>query len=280
MEDRSKHPLAVIRAMKQSGVKEVIVAFSSGKDSLACLELCVEHFDRVVPYFMYIVKGLSFQEQHLKYIEAKYSLEVLRIPDWRLAKMLAGDFCRHKTVNSQSTKIITWRDVDNYVRSKTGIHWVASGETVNESLHRRGMIVSSNGICPKRGHFYPVGWWRRQDVHSFLSQRGIILPSEYRIMRDGRSFGGISPTQLADIKASYPDDYAKILKLFPLAEIQIVRGAIMDEERAKADALKKSEREERNKIKVADRSRLRKEARLASRKQLESQIDKAIAHVG
>ena len=268
---RASHPLGVIKAVKQAGIEEVIVAYSAGKDSLAVLELCVEHFKRVVPYFMYVVPGLEFQEQHMRYVEERYDLKILRVPDWRLGGVLRNAICRHQTQGATTSPKIKWRDVEQYIRQKTGLHWIASGERCADSLQRRGMIVASDGICPARGHFYPVGWWRTQDIASFLSMRNVLLSSEYRIMSDGHNFGGIGPRQLYDIKKHYPEDFKKILKLFPLAEIQVVRRQIMmDEEKAISDAAEAEKRkiaEEKQAIKDAERDERRKvfEAKKAAR---------------
>lgn len=219
-----KHdPLAIVRKAKEMGIREVIVSFSGGKDSLATLQICVEHFERVVPFFMYIVKGLEFQERFFRYVESRYELEILRVPDWRLGMMLRDGVFRHFTKQAASIRAVRIRDVEHAIRERTGIHWVASGETVYESLSRRGMIQSVDGICPRRGHIYPVGFWRPQDVMSYLSMRDITLPSDYRIIGAGGSFGGLRMRQIAAIKREFPDDYDKIKRLFPLINAQLVR---------------------------------------------------------
>lgn len=217
-------PLSVVKAAKEFGIESVIVAYSSGKDSLATLDLCVKNFKRVVPYFMYLIKGLDFQEVHLKYIEAKYATNIIRVPDWRLCRIMRNGVARHITPSMDSMPSVKWSDVENYIRNKTGLHWIASGETQFESLARRGMIQSSkNGIDIPRGHIYPVGYWKRQEIESYLSFHEIIIPCEYRVMTSERSFGGILMDEMHDIRKHYPEDYKKIKKLFPLADTQAIR---------------------------------------------------------
>jgi len=246
--------MAVIKAAVESGITEVIVAYSGGKDSLAVLDLCCKYFKRVVPYWMYVVNGLSFHESHHAYIEAKYGVKIIRVPDWRLAHILRSGVCRYVTGQAKLIPSVTVREIENSIRLRTGIHWVASGETCGESLQRRGMIVGCNGICPSRGHIYPIGWWRRRDVHSYLSQNRIVLSSEYRVMTDGRSFSGIEPKQVLDIKKHFPADYEKIKKMFPLIEAQCVR---------REAAILVEQAEEAVKKEVSDKVREEKEAAVA-----------------
>lgn len=218
------HPLAVIREAKRFGINEVLLSYSGGKDSAACLDLCAKHFDRVVPFFMYVVKGLSFQEVYLRHIERRYDVEILRLPHWQLGQIInSSSFMHHSAANKKAPRSVSGRDVEMKLRKETGLTWVVSGETTDESLQRNGMIKSCNSICTKRGHIYAIGHWRRKDVEGYLSDNDIPLPPEYSVTLDKRSFGGLRMEQIAPIKERFPSDYEKIKRQFPLVDAQVAR---------------------------------------------------------
>ncbi len=229
-----KHPLFVINRAKEAGIKEVLVATSTGKDSVATLSLCFEHFERVQPFFMYYIKGLSFQQDYIRYLESRFGFKMIQIPDFRILKSIRGADLRHFTNQSRTMPALKMREAEHYVRMQTGIDWIASGETACESVQRQGMIRCCEGIDRPRGHIYPIGYWGPKDVISYLSTKGIRLTPEYRIFETGGSFGGIRIEHLVVLREKFPDEYrTKVLPLFPMAESQIARWYAEQERLAK-----------------------------------------------
>ncbi len=246
-----QHPLAVVESAKAAGIREVLVSYSAGKDSMVALDLCSQHFDRVEAFFMYMIPGLSFQEHTLADAERRYGIKILRLPDKRLCDQLRYANLRNPTAQTSKLPAITYRQVAHVARKHFGINWIASGEQSAESLSRQGMIrgcgtisddaevpewlsakkdSTFNGIDRKRGYIYPLGFWRPQDVLSYLSQNRIPLPYEYSILGTGASFGGIRMEHLWPVSQHLPDDFAKIKKLFPLCEAELLRWKAMQSE--------------------------------------------------
>lgn len=204
--------------------REVIVGFSCGKDSIAALDLCAERFDRIEAYFMYLVPGLGFQERYLAYIERRYGITILRVPHFGLAQMLRGASYRpHGDLSSLGTHacpVLKPLDVWEYVRAHFGIDWIATGEKLIDSIERRASLPK-NGVHIERRICYPVLDWTNKHVWSYVRQRKIQLPPDYRLF--GRSFGRLFPKELIGIRDNFPDDYEKILARFPWAEAQVKR---------------------------------------------------------
>lgn len=137
----------------------VLVGFSGGKDSVVTLDLCMRYFKRVTPYFMYLVRGLEFQERTIQFYENKYDTEILRVPHFMLS-----DFLRYGSFRMPDLDVPIVHTVDlyNYMRNKTGIYWIAAGERISDSIVRRAMIKSSGTIDKKRGRIYPIAQWNRR----------------------------------------------------------------------------------------------------------------------
>lgn len=222
---KDPHPLDVIRRAKSEyGIEKVIVAVSGGKDSIATLGVCCEHWgaENVRGYFMYLVPNLSFQEKYLKYLEGRFGIEpILRLPHWALVHRFRKGLLRLPTPDAKQPHSIKIRQVENYVRVKTGFSWVATGERTRDSIQRNAQIKVCNGINPQRLRIYPVGYWTTAAVFNYMKMRGIALPGDYGVI--GRSFGSLWAENLIGIRDRYPEDYAKIKALYPFVDAQIVR---------------------------------------------------------
>lgn len=205
--------------------EEVIVFFSGGKDSIVVLDMCFKYFKTVYPVFMYVVKNLSFQERYLTYIEKKYRISFFRYPHWSLSRMYKENNYRPYSKNAKDIKLIYLRDVENQAREATGGVYIASGHKAIDSLDRNAMIRGCKGIDDKNKRIYPLAFYNNAMVFNYLKRNNILLPPDYRLFKYSKnsSFGGINGDDLEVVRENYPDDYRKILEVFPFAEAAVKR---------------------------------------------------------
>lgn len=195
----------------------VIVAFSGGKDSIVTLDLCSRYFKKIYSFFMYLVPNLEFQERMLRWYENKYNVNIIRIPHFETSELLKYESF---TLPDYDMNIVNINDVYEYMRQITGAFWIAAGERAKDSIIRNAMIKNSGSIDEKRGRFYPIAWWNKTQVLSYIKVKHLYLSSEQRKM--GFSFKSLSGSELSVIKNLYPDDYKKILKVYPFAEAAVI----------------------------------------------------------
>ena len=181
------------------------------------LDVCVRHFAHVEGFFMYQVRGLSFQESILRYYEDKYGIPIHRIPHFELSQWLRYGLFRHCDFDCP---IVSVKETYDYMRENTDIWWIAAGERIADSVWRRAMIKSSGTIDPKRGRFFPIAEWSKADVMAYIRQRKLRVGAESS--RLGFSFRSLMGKDLLKIKKHFPQDYARIRRWFPLVDVSII----------------------------------------------------------
>ncbi len=163
-----------------------------------------KHFERIVPFFMYLVPDISFQQTGF----ATSSVDT----DWISSKCQTGGFInRSKAVNAGSKPNSQPRyqrcdcvKSNNTFARKPIYFGSLPARRCSSQCNGQGMIKSCGGIDPVRGHFYPIAYWRPQDVQSYLSANDIPLPPEYRIFGTGASYGGIVMEHVEAVYRDYP----------------------------------------------------------------------------
>lgn len=206
------HPVQTAAALTDS----IIVGFSGGKDSVVTLDLCSKHFKRVEAYFLYYVPGLSFQERMLAWAERHYNITIYRLPHFELAQFLRyGSF---RPVD-ETVPVIEVNELYAHLRAHFGIHWIADGERIADSIWRRAMIKHSGAIDRKRGRVYPVAHFTKAHIFAYLKTHRLPISEESRVL--GFSFRSLQAEDMIKIRQHYPDDFAKIKALFPLVEAGI-----------------------------------------------------------
>jgi len=194
----------------------VIVGFSGGKDSVVTLDLCARHFKRVEAYFLYYVPGLSFQEKMLRWAERRYGLSICRLPHFELADMLKFGSFRPVDLSVPTVEIT---ELYAHLRAHFGIHWIAGGERIADSIWRRAMLKKSGTIDRKRGRIYPVAHFTKPAIMAYLKMNRLPMSEESRVL--GFSFRSLQPADMLKIRQHYPADFAKIKAMFPLVEAGI-----------------------------------------------------------
>ena len=182
------------------------------------MDLCFKYFKHVVPFFMYICPGLEFQENMLRWYERQYDTEIIRVPH-----MDTSEFFRYGTFRTPdfNVPIISINDIYAYLREQTGIWWIAAGERIADSIIRRAMIKESSSIDVKRGRFYPISEWNKSKVMQYIKFRHLKLGNDSKQLHF--SFKSLEGRELAFVKQYYPEDFKKLLKLYPFAEAAVLR---------------------------------------------------------
>jgi len=220
----ARHRLAVA---SEEGDGKILVGLSGGKDSLTTLDLVLASglFARVEAFFMYFVRGLRCVEAPVELAQRRHpGLVIHHVPHYALANALRGGLFRPHLNATADWRTTSIKDVEEQLRKKTGIEWLAYGHRMDESSQRRGMLKAIDGVDRNRRQVYPICDWHNKDVFAYLRMRHIPMPSTLGAM--GTNSGmDLRASTLAWMAENHPDDYARVLEVFPYAGAQLARRA-------------------------------------------------------
>lgn len=218
---------AQIRAELAAEGKPVLLGFSRGKDSLAAWLAMRDAGIEVVPYHLYLVPGLKFIDDSLKFYEDFFDTPILNLPHPTLYRWLNHFMFqppeRCAVIEAAQFPEPSYEEVANAVREDLSLPeaWNADGVRAADSPNRRMAMVTHG---PIREHLRKVSivWdWRIADVREALARHHCPLPLEYEWFK--RSFDGLDFRFLDPIRQHASDDYERILSWFPLADLEIFR---------------------------------------------------------
>ena len=196
---------------------EYTLFFSSGRDSCVMLDLASKHTPgQFKAVFLYVVKGLEFQESFLRKTEQKYGIEILRYPSW--------DVSNYQRIHGKDVRRLKCSDMESSIRRQLDIPWLAYGYRKDESMTRRARIGSLHNeanIDYKFKKIYPIADFTKRKIEAYVKENKVALPREYAHgMRDITAFKGPASVW---VKNEYPADWQKILETFPLVEAEAFR---------------------------------------------------------
>lgn len=209
--------MKIIQRVREETDTAVLCYSAGGKDGIALLDMIAPVFKKVICYYMYIVPDLDHVRPYIQWAETHYkNVEVRCILhfqyDW-LKKN--GFFC----VADESIKPRKIGDVEQEIREQTGIQYIFSGmKGVDGYMKRmRLKMFSKNGYITDKGMVYPLAIWTNKEVLRYIESKGLIRPFVYECGKVSQGFTPNLPCLLM-MKKKYPNDYKKMLDVFPFAE--------------------------------------------------------------
>lgn len=226
-------PSAELRQKLAAGGRPVLLSFSRGKDSLAAWLALRDAGVTVIPYHLHLVPGLEFVRTSLEYFTDWFGCDrpILDLPHPSLYRWLTNLTYvppeRCAIVEAANLPAYTYEHVNGAVRDHFGLPadtWVCDGVRAADSPNRR-MALKSHGPINTTMHTQKIVWdWRKADVMGAIESAGVQLPPDY--LWFGRSFDGLDRRFLTQLKTYAPDDYARVLRWFPLAELDLLRAKL------------------------------------------------------
>lgn len=210
------------------GQTPIVVSFSGGKDCVAAWQALRESGANVVAaVYLYLVPGLSFVESHLDRCERQFGVAIERWPHPSLNRMLRNGVFQPPTHRRASDALPSWTmpRMDKWVQRRWPGSLLALGARVTDNLTRR--VASKHHHAEynrKRRTLWPIYDWTTEQTIEAVRRSGCRLSAEYRMF--GRTFDGVHHQYLEPIREHYPDDYAKILRWFPMADMEFTRRAL------------------------------------------------------
>lgn len=226
---------AEVRAILAAEGRPVLVAFSGGKDAIAA-ELALQDagIETVLAHLYYIPgrepgRTLDFVEQGLTDLEQALGKPIHRYPHPSFYRWL-NNFVfqppeRCEVIEAAQLPIPDYQVMWELIRADLNLPadtWVADGVRAADSIVRRASFARHGVMKAGSRKVSPVADWLKAEVLDRIAAAGIQLPVDYQLF--GRSFDGIDHRFLKPISEHFPDDFARILDWFPLADLELFRA--------------------------------------------------------
>lgn len=211
-----------------------IVAFSTGKDSIAAWLQMRKYFKKIVPYYCYCVPGLSFVQDSLKYYEDFFGQHIYQLPHRSFYRWIHA-------LTFLPPDRVTWAEsldcpgdeyddttIGEIIRSSGHLPdaaYTGTGVRMADSPMRRIGIKTHGAVNHNGKRFFPVYDWNKERLVKEISQSGVKLPIDYKLF--GRTFDGLDYRFLVEMRDHLPEDYARVLEWFPLADLEIYRREVL-----------------------------------------------------
>ena len=209
----------------------ILLSFSNGKDSLGAWLALRDSglFERIIPFYGWVVPGLKFIEDALSYYEDFFKTEILRYPSPSFYGQLKSgnmmpkwnaDFMNELALdaNWDYTDLAATVCEDQKISPDT---FVATGIRAVDNMTRLAAMKRTGPVSYNLLKFHPIWDWNKNVLMTRIHKSGLLLPPDY--LAFGRSLDGTDRRFMGPMKALWPDDYKKVKEFFPLVDAVLWR---------------------------------------------------------
>lgn len=214
----------------------IIVAYSGGKDSIICAELCLKVWEpeQVKGFYMAFGRGLEIENKIVEMGRRALGIEIDVTPSpFACAALNGGQLTQRRVKTRRKLKI---KDIEMVMQAKHGLKWLCYGHRMNESLQRRGMLKAAQGYFPQFHKVYPIWDWSTKDAYLYLRGReGLRFPDP--ICGADTSGIGLTTKALQYIERNAHEDYERLKAIFPFLDAKLLRQTIREREESIEEAI-------------------------------------------
>jgi phosphoadenosine phosphosulfate reductase len=198
----------------------VLVAFSGGKDSLVCLDLCTRIFKRVVPFYFWFIPGLEVAKDRLALADSRWGLSILHYPHPLIFEAMREGLYTWESykLNDLHSVKISLRESYEWVCKDTGIDLIVAGHKKADGQWRRRELTIATNIYEHVHH--PLKEWNKWDVLAYCKAHQIPVPHTYAGTSTSIS---LSPDSLEWLYTAHPEDFRRLSRIFPFAEAKVLQ---------------------------------------------------------
>jgi len=218
---------ALVPIAKAIAGSRILLSFS-GKDSLA-MWLYLRNKFEIIPYFCYTIPHLSYDDEMLDYYERFFGTHIIRLPHPRTYVLLNSaawlPLDKWAIIYRAQLPLFEYADIEDLLARQFGLpdmYLSAVGIRAADSPMRSVFIRQMGPIGFKRRKYYYAIWdWKINDVREIIAKSGVKLSKSYLYF--GSTGDGIDYNFIKFLRDNLPDDYRRVLDLFPMADIELFR---------------------------------------------------------
>jgi hypothetical protein len=216
-------PQLVPIAREMAG-NRLLLSFS-GRDSLAMWLWLRDRGFELIPYWCYTVPHLSYDDEMIDYYERYFGCSILRLPapeTYRLLNVGAWQPPRARALLDHMDLVqYGWSDIEDMLAERFDLpatYLSAVGMKAADYLMRL-RLSRQMGRLERQAHYYTLCGIGRPDVRASLQR----TTQTAKCYLTGAARATALNIVLRYLKDNLPDDYQRVLDVFPLAEAELFR---------------------------------------------------------